>query len=211
MVEKVLNGKLFEYCYFAHDDKDKTCICIDPGYNAETIMRYIEEKEFVVDTIFLTHAHFDHMLSCKNIQDKFDCKIYISSDDEKILYDADKNYSVIIHKYDFDKLNITSNVHDDEKINIIGYDITCISTPGHTLGGMSFYIESEKTLFSGDTLFKDTFGRVDLYGGNYDSIRNSIIHKLFLLPDDTIVYPGHGDATSIGYEKINNEILRGVQ
>ena len=208
-VEKVLNGKLLEYCYLAHDDKEKKCICIDPGYNTETIMKYIDDRNLVVDTILLTHSHFDHMLSCKSLQDKFGSKIYISKEDEKTLYDADNNYATLIHQYTFDKFNITANVHDGEHLNVLGYDIECISTPGHTFGGFSFYIESEKTLFSGDTLFKDTFGRIDLYGGSFEAIKNSIIHKLFLLPDDTIVYPGHGEMTSIGYEKENNEILRG--
>lgn len=208
VVEKVLNGKLFEYCYFFHDEDNSNVICVDPGYNTDIIMKYIKEKEFIVDSILLTHGHFDHMLSCKSIQDAFDSKIYISEEDEKILYDPYNNYADMIHKFDIDKINITKNINDGEILNIIGLDIKCISTPGHTSGGFSFYIEKEKILFSGDTLFKDTYGRTDLYSGDFEMIKDSILHKLFLLPDDTVVYPGHGRATTIGDEKKYNEILR---
>ena len=210
VVEKSINGKLFEWCYFLHKENEKKAICIDPGYDTDHLMRYIEEKGFDVDTILLTHGHFDHMLSCKTIQDKFNSKIYISKEDEEILYDPHKNYSELIRKYELDKINITKNISDNEILNIIGLDIKCIATPGHTKGGMSFYVESEKVLFSGDTLFFETYGRVDLYGGDYEAIKNSIIHKLFLLPDDVIVYPGHGEDTTIGYEKEHNGVIGGM-
>ena len=88
----------------------------------------------------------------------------------------------------------------------MGRKIRCISTPGHTKGGMSYYFENEKMLFSGDTLFFETFGRIDLYGGSYKEIKDSIVNKLFKLPSDVIVYPGHGEMTSIGKEKLHNEI-----
>lgn len=210
VVEKVLNGKLHEYCYFIHENDKKESICIDPGYNTETIMDYIEKSDLMIDSILLTHGHFDHILSCKTIQDKNSSKIYISKEDEEILYDPHHNYSEMIHKFSIDKFDIANNVYDDGHLNIINLDIRCISTPGHTKGGFSYYIESEGVLFSGDTLFHDTFGRTDLYGGDFDAIRNSIVHKLFLLPDNTVVYPGHGQPTTIGYEKNHNEIIWGV-
>ena len=210
VVEKSLNGKLFEYCYFLHKEDSLDTICIDPGYDTNHLMRYIEEKNFKVDTILLTHGHFDHMISCKAIQDNFNSKIYVSKEDEEILYDSSKNYAELIRKYEFDKLNITANISDNEMLSILGFDIKCIATPGHTKGGFSFYLEKEKILFSGDTLFFETYGRVDLYGGDFETIKDSIIHKLFLLPDDVVVYPGHGQDTTIGYEKEHNEIFGGV-
>ena len=150
------------------------------------------------------------MISCKAIQEKFNSKIYISEEDEEILYDSHKNYAELIRKHEFDRLNITANISDNEILNILGFDIKCIATPGHTKGGFCFYLEKEKILFSGDTLFFETYGRVDLYGGDFETIKNSIIHKLFLLPDDVTVYPGHGSETNIAYEKEHNEIFGGV-
>lgn len=207
VVEKVLNGKLLEYCYFLHKEDEKESVCIDPGYDSDKILNYIEKKGLVVDTILLTHGHFDHILGARAIIDKFSPKVYISEEDEKILYDPYNNYADMIKVYDIPKIDITKNVHDEDIIEALGLSIKCLSTPGHTSGCISYYIESEKILFSGDTLFKETFGRVDLYSGDFATIQNSILHKLFLLPDDTKVYPGHGRETTIGYEKIHNEIL----
>ncbi len=209
-LDKVMNGKLFEYCYYLHKDNDKRSICIDPGYDTNRIMNFIEQNGLIIDTILLTHGHFDHMLSCKAIQDKFNCKIYISKEDEEILYDPHRNYAELIRKYELEKFKITANVVDDEELEIIGLKVKCIATPGHTKGGFSYYIESENMLFSGDTLFYKTCGRTDLYGGDFEAIKNSIVHKLFTLPDDTKVYPGHGNETNILYEKIHNEIIRGA-
>lgn len=204
-IEKILNGKLLEFCYFIHEENDKIGFCIDPGYDTETIIETITKNEYVVSDILLTHAHFDHMLSCAKLVEKYNSKIYISEIDSKILYNADQNYANLIGKTDFDKLNIEKFVSDGDILNICGVDIKCISTPGHTKGGMSYYIENMKTLFSGDTLFFEVYGRTDLYSGDLTDIINSI-KKLFLLPDNTKVFPGHGDTTTIGYEKAHNEI-----
>ncbi|MBO6119668.1 MAG: MBL fold metallo-hydrolase [Lachnospiraceae bacterium] len=206
-IEKVLNGRLAEFCYFIHAN-DNDCICIDPGYETDRIMRYIEQHNLVVKEILLTHGHFDHMLSCYYLQQKFGSNIYISKEDEEILYNAEHNYSNLINKTTFDEFKIKDYVKDNEMINLLGYDIRCISTPGHTKGSMSFYFETQRVLFSGDTLFFETYGRVDLYGGSYADIKNSIENKLFTLPNEVLVYPGHGETTSIGKEKLHNDIRR---
>lgn len=206
-IEKVLNGRLAEFCYFIHAN-DNDCICIDPGYETDRIKRYIEQHNLVVKEILLTHGHFDHMLSCYYLQQKFGSNIYISKEDEEILYNAEHNYSNLINKTTFDEFKIKDYVKDNEMINLLGYDIRCISTPGHTKGSMSFYFETQKVLFSGDTLFFETYGRVDLYGGSYTDIKDSIENKLFTLPNEVLVYPGHGETTSIGKEKLHNDIRR---
>ena len=205
-VERVLNGKLAEYCYLVHDEGSKDCICIDPGYDKERIFRFIDSRELIVKEILLTHGHFDHMLSCYDLQKRFGSNIYISKDDEEILYNAEHNYSNLINKTSFDRFDIKDFVKDNDEIELMGYKIKCISTPGHTKGGMSYYFENEKMVFSGDTLFFETFGRIDLYGGSCKEIKNSILNKLFILPNEVIVYPGHGELTSIGKEKLHNEI-----
>ena len=207
VVEKVVNGRLFEFCYFAHSESDSNSICIDPGYDTKRILDFIKSKDLNVTDILLTHGHFDHMLSCKVLQDIFNADIYISEIDEKILYEPEQNYANLINKTSFEHFNITKNLYDGDIIMLNGYQIKCISTPGHTDGSISYYFENDKVLFSGDTLFFETYGRCDLYTGNFDKIKDSICNKLFNLPDDTIVYPGHGQTTSIGEEKVHNEIL----
>ena len=207
-IERILNGRLAEYCYLIHSIDSKDCICIDPGYDVERIMKYVKKNNFVVKVILLTHGHFDHMLSCSDMQKEFNCDIYISKEDEELLYNAEHNYSNLINKTSFDKFEIKDNVKDGDELNFLGFKIKCIGTPGHTKGGISYYFENEKVLFSGDTLFFETFGRIDLYGGSYKEIKNSIENKLFTLPNDTMVYPGHGELTSIGKEKLHNEIRR---
>lgn len=207
IVEKVINGRLFEFCYLVHNENDLKTICIDPGYDTKRILSFIESKGLNVTDILLTHGHFDHMLSCKSLQDIFNSNIYISEIDEKILYESEHNYANLINKTSFDHFNITKNLFDGDIITLNGYKIKCISTPGHTEGSLCFYFEDEKVLFSGDTLFFETYGRCDLYTGDFNKIKNSICNTLFKLPDDTIVYPGHGETTSIGEEKVHNEIL----
>lgn len=207
VVEKVLNGRLFEICYFAHSDESLNTICVDPGYDTKRILDYIESKNLIVTDILLTHGHFDHMLSCKVLQDRFNSNVYISNTDEKILYEPEHNYANLINKTDFDRIDIKKNIYDSETIVINGFAIKCLSTPGHTEGSFCYYFEDDKVLFSGDTLFFKTYGRCDLYTGDINKIKESINNKLFKLPDDTIVYPGHGNSTYISDEKINNEIL----
>lgn len=209
-VEKILNGKLFELCYFIHEENSKVGVCVDPGYETNTIMSFIKENNYEVSDILLTHGHFDHMLSTVDLIKEFNSKVYMSKDDEEMLLNAEHNYSNLINKTSFEKIDIHKFVGDDEIINLIGKDIKCIKTPGHTKGGMCFYFEKDKIVFTGDTLFYETFGRVDLYGGSYKELKNSIINKLFLLPNEVFVYPGHGENTTIGHEKNNNEI-RGVR
>ena len=207
VVERVINGRLFEYCYFVHAELDLNSICVDPGYDTKRILDFIKSKNLKVTDILLTHGHFDHMLSCKVLQDMFNANIYISEIDEKILYDAEHNYASIINLTSFDRFNITKNLFDGDLITLNNYKIKCMSTPGHTRGSLCYYFEDEKMLFSGDTLFSGTYGRCDLYTGDFTEIKESIINKLFKLPDDIIVYPGHGNATNIGEEKVHNEIL----
>lgn len=207
IIDRVLNGKLLEYVYFIYREGKSSAICIDPGYDTAHILKHLDEKSLNMETILLTHGHFDHMLSCKELQTKYNSVIYVSKEDEDILFDVNKNYATLLHKSEVEKFDV-KNIADGDVLNLLDLDVKCISTPGHTKGGMSFYIESEKILFSGDTLFFETYGRTDLYSSSFDDIKNSIINKLFLLPDDVIVYPGHGKETNIGYEKIHNEILR---
>ena len=122
--------------------------------------------------------------------------------EEELLADAEKNLSAMWAEGFTMKAD--ELVVDNQKIEIAGMKITVIETPGHTLGGVCYYIEKEHVLFAGDTLFFESYGRTDFPGGSMFSLIRSLGKKLFVLPDETDVYPGHGQATSIGYEKTHN-------
>lgn len=209
IVEKLLNGALYEYMYFVHEENSKVGFCVDPGYDVNKIMNWIAENDFVVKDVLLTHGHFDHVLACPELEKKFAPTIYLSKEDEEILYDPDKSFSILINKTTYDRFDISKFVKDGDIIEVLGRKVKCIATPGHTNGGMCYYFEDQGIMFTGDTLFKESYGRTDLYGGSDENIYDSIVNKLFKYPDDTLVYPGHGDATTIGYEKINNDLVRG--
>ena len=105
------------------------------------------------------------------------------------------------------ELEVDILLEDNEKVNLAGFDIEVIHTPGHTQGGVCYYIEDEGVLFSGDTLFADSIGRTDLPTGDIRALRNSIIKRLFVLPEEVEVYPGHGAKTTIGHEKAHNPFI----
>lgn len=209
VIEKLLNGSLYEYTYFVHEANEKVGFCVDPGYDVKKIMDWITKNNFLVKDVLLTHGHFDHVLTCPELEKKFNPTIYLSKEDEEILYDPYKSFSILINKTTFDKFKITKYVKDNEIIEVLGHKVKCILTPGHTKGGICYYFEDQGIMFTGDTLFKESYGRTDLYGGSDENMYNSVVNKLFKYKDDTIVYPGHGDPTTIGYEKENNDLVRG--
>lgn len=203
VVEKILNGKLLEWTYFVHEKGNNVGFIVDPGYDIEAIEKKIFDKNYFVDTILLTHAHFDHMYSAKDIVEKHNSRVYMDKDDEELISSKEHNYATFVKNLPDNYFKVDKFLKDYERLKICNFDITCIKTPGHTKGGMCYYLEKEKILFSGDTLFFEAFGRTDLYGGNFTSIKESLT-KLFKLPDDVVVFPGHGDLTTIKHEKEYN-------
>jgi len=142
------------------------------------------------EALLITHGHFDHT-ECAH---KYGCPVYMDS--------ADVGLKVFGHKAkDFE---IAHSPQDGEIFNIAGFNITAISIPGHTKGGICYYFKDQKIIFTGDTLFEGSVGRTDLPGGSHSELIAAIRAKIFTLPDDTTVYPGHGDKTTIGAEKKSN-------
>lgn len=208
-VEKILNGLLYELCYFVHEEDKNVGFCIDPGYDVRKILSFLDKNDYIVDSILLTHGHFDHSIGCEEIVKKYNSKIYCTKEEVDLIFDPEKNYSYQIKKHEPMDIEIYKTLEDNEVIEICGQKIKCITTPGHTKGGVCYYIDDAKILFSGDTLFYKTFGRTDFYGGSIAEIFDSIKNKLFKLDDSVTVYPGHGDMTSIGFEKENNVVMEG--
>ena len=170
---------------------------IDPGVSYDEISENAENIRYIL----LTHCHYDHIDSLLELKEKTGAMIVFSENNN--LNNAEINLS----SYVYGK-NIGTEpdilVGDGDTLEFL--NIKCIKTEGHTSCGMCYLLDDK--LFSGDTLFRDSVGRCDLPTGNFDMLKSSIINKLYTLPDDVIVYPGHGESTTIGYEKKFNSFVR---
>ncbi len=196
-------GPLQVNCYIIYDEETKEGVIIDPGDNAADIIKFVNKQSLKISHILNTHGHIDHIGGNFEVKSALNAKLGIHKSDENLLEDSFNNGAAFLmlpfqpHKTDF-YLSEESDIIIDKII------IKVIHTPGHTQGGVCFYIKEGNLLFSGDTLFSGSIGRTDLPGGNYDSIISSIKNKLFILPDKTIIYPGHGPASTIKEEKQSN-------
>lgn len=198
----VVNGRFSENCYLL--STEDSAVIVDPGeFNAE-IEKFCSDNQNKEKVILLTHCHFDHILGAKEIRDKFGYKVYISNHDNQGLTGDElslcKRFRFNQEFFSADKL-----LSDGEKFSVGDLNFTVIATPGHTKGSLCYLLGN--LLFSGDTLFYETFGRVDLPSGNKDELVESI-DKLLLLHDDIKVFSGHGQMTTIAHEKEHNPYKR---
>lgn len=198
-IKNILVGEIFTNCYLVKNEKTKEGFIVDPGGDAYKLVAHIGNMDMKPKAILLTHGHCDHIGAVMELKEKYGIDVYASTIEEELLGDTRLNLSgwmgmnvaIKADKY----------LKDGEIINIAGFDIKFILTPGHTKGSGCFYIEDEKVLFSGDTLFCMSRGRTDFPGGSEREIIDSIKNKLLTLPGDTTVLPGHNEETSIEYER----------
>ena len=186
--------------YIVEDEETKETMVIDPGGEADKILEMLDILEANVKYIYLTHCHGDHIGAVSEVKSKKGGKILIHRDDAEGLDDENINLSACINMGDIE-LEPDSRVDDRDLIHVGSLEFRVIHTPGHTKGSTSLYCEKEGLLFSGDTLFRGTWGRTDLPTSSFVQIIDSITKKLLVLPDETIVYPGHGKSTLIKEEK----------
>lgn len=198
-------GGVSTNCYIVYQEGQKDAVIIDPADNGAFLLNKCRELGVEPAAVLLTHGHFDHILAADDIRRAFRCKIYAGMDEDRMLQDPSLNLSGTMGT-EQTGLNADYLLRDGEKLNLLGCEWKVIFTPGHTAGSVSYYVESEEVLFSGDTLFEESLGRTDLPTGSSAEIIKSIGEKLFLLPDMTMVYPGHGEPTSIGHEKQYNPV-----
>ena len=191
--------------FVAYNKETLECLIVDPSAQAQSIIKVIEENKLKPSAILLTHGHFDHIMAVNDLVEKYKIKVYISKNDEAMLGDSYKSggKSFIGHGY-VAKADFLLN--DGDVIRLLDEDIKFIATPGHTKGSGCYYIESEKILFSGDTVFREDCGRTDLYGGDNPTIIRSIYDKVLTLPEDVNILPGHMDMTTVGHEKKFNPV-----
>ncbi len=196
--------------FLVYDAQSKRAAVIDPGcsnaYEENLLTETIETQKLNLELIINTHLHIDHIFGNSFLKEKFGAKLVYSQADEFLLplmYEEAKKYNVALKPSPQADLFL----EDIDAIEIAGKKFKPLYTPGHSPGGYSFYCEKEKICFTGDVLFKESIGRTDLWEGDYDLLTDSIYDKLFVLPDETVVYPGHGPETTIGYEKRFNPFL----
>ena len=177
-------------CYIITDEKSKEIMVIDPAGDVDKIEELINILGGKLKYIYLTHCHGDHILGVMDLKKRCGGKILIHRYDAEGLNDKTINLSMYIDIPEIE-LEADSIVDDEDRIHLGDLEFKVIHTPGHTKGGSSLYCEKEKCLFSGDTIFRGTWGRTDIPTSSMKDIMNSIIKKILVLPDDTIVYPGH--------------------
>lgn len=205
-IGRMVIGAVQTNCYFVYDEEQrgavKDVIVFDVPDQGATIYQRLKSKGFHVAGILLTHAHFDHIWGVQELRAKSGAKVYALEEERPLCESADLNVSEGAGRACTIKPN--EYVKDGQELTIAGITCKVIATPGHTIGSCCYYFEEAGFLVSGDTLFAESVGRSDLPTGSAGELVRSVKEKLFVLPDETKVYPGHGDATSIGHEKQYN-------
>jgi hydroxyacylglutathione hydrolase len=216
-------GMLQCNCHIVGDPKTREAIVIDPGDDAAKILEVIERHHLKVIAILVTHTHIDHVIGLCRVHDATGAPVYVHGDDLDLYRMLDLQANWLGMKTP-QTSPIDQLVREGDVIRWGGYQAQIIHTPGHTPGSICLYMPSDMPeesavsgpakrgtgkLFAGDTLFAGSIGRTDLWGGDFAGIIRSLKGKLLELPDETVVYPGHGESTTIGKERATNPFLAG--
>lgn len=203
-IKKMIVSDYETNCYILSDEKTKEAVIIDPGDDGVVLMEYITQENLQVKYILNTHGHNDHVGNNDYMKEKTKALVAIHADDVDILTNP--------------KLYIADDLapqqapdiilHNGDEITFGEYTLSVLYTPGHTKGGVCFWEKEAKLCFCGDTLFRGTIGRADLYGGDIEILLKSVRERMSKIPDDTQIYPGHGPASTMGYERKLNRYLK---
>lgn len=214
-IGRMVMGVCQTNCYFLYRDGEHGCIVADPADQGASIYSALKRNGFRVEGILLTHGHFDHIWGLDALRDAVNAaaesdglepvKVYAHEAEKELLRDAHKNVSEQAGRPCTTYADVY--VKDGQEISLAGMSCKVIATPGHTAGGCCYYFQEAGILVAGDTLFAESVGRTDFPTGSMSTLVRSIKDKLFVLPDDTRVYPGHGERTTIGHEKEHNPFL----
>lgn len=201
------SGALQVNTYLAVDEETNKGFIVDPGGYNPALTKMVKDENIDIEYIILTHGHSDHICGVKeHLEDFPGARVVADKEEEPMLHDVRFNFSAefgMPYTVDADIY-----VTDGDEINVGNINLKFFHTPGHSPGGMCIYAEKENVLFSGDTLFRQSIGRTDFPGCSFEALAESIKEKLFVLPDETQVFPGHMGPTQIGFEKRNNPFVR---
>lgn len=204
-IEKFVLGSMGTNCYLLINEETKELVIVDPATCPDYMISHIKSNGYIPKAIFLTHAHFDHVMGIDGWVREFDIPVYLHEDEKQVLEDPQLNLSGVFgSSYSYNKVEC---LQDGQLLEVADLKFKVIHTPGHTAGGCCYYEEAEGILMSGDTLFCQSVGRSDFPTGSMATLVRSIKEKLFCLPDDVMVYPGHNDLTCIADEKMYNPFV----
>ncbi len=218
-VENIVLGMCATNCYavfdggartpggYVDDGQIKDAVIIDPAADVSRIEAMISHYNLRPTAVLLTHGHFDHMLAADAVRKIYGIKVYAGADERQIMTNESANLSL-----PFTGEGMTFEADEYFKpgdvLSFAGFNIRTIPVPGHTIGSVCYYFDAQKVLFSGDTLFEGSVGRSDFPTGSSGQLIRAIESELLCLPDDVKVFPGHGQSTTIGYERVNNPFLQ---
>lgn len=205
MITNMTVGMIQEHTYFFIDDKTKHGFIVDPGEEGKRILKYIQEEGFIIEKILITHGHFDHIGAVSYLKEALNVPVVIHTEGKKYLEDASLNLSGAF-KGAF-TLQADEYVNEGDEIVLAAnpeMKLSVIHVPGHTFDGIAFYAAKEGVAFVGDIIFEGAVGRSDFPGGNGALLLQGIREKIFTLPDETVLCPGHGNTTTVGKEKATN-------
>ncbi|HHN73430.1 MAG TPA: MBL fold metallo-hydrolase [Thermopetrobacter sp.] len=210
MIHEVLPvGMLACNCSIYGDEQTREAIVVDPGDNVDTILAVLKRHGLKVTAIVVTHGHIDHVAGAQALRRATGAPVYMNAADQEQLDQLDWQASWLGMPPP-ERVEVDSELKDGDRLTVGPVELTVLHTPGHTRGSCCLWIPAEQKLIAGDTLFRDSIGRTDLPGGDSRRILASIKEKLLGLPDETRVFPGHGEETTIGREKELNYFLRGL-
>ena len=203
IVNKLVVGPLASNCYIAGSESNKEGMIVDPGAEAEVILKSVNDLGLDIKFILLTHGYIDHVGALKEVKEATGAEVAIHSDDAESLQGQ---FLSTVFGFPSHPLPPPDRLlKDGDSIDIGDLHFVILHTPGHTPGGICLF--GQGVVFSGDTLFNYGIGRIDLPGGSYSQLMKSINAKLMVMPDETTVYPGHGPTTTIGAERWGNPFL----
>ena len=207
IIKTLVVGPLETNSYILSCPKTKEAVVVDPGDESHLVLNYLKQEQLKVKYILNTHGHWDHVAENDVIRQATGALVAIHNDDQELILNPEKVGSPFHQNLQGLKpADMLLRNHD--QITFGEYTLEVIYTPGHTKGGCCFYEPEEKVCFSGDTLFKGTIGRTDLYGGSYAELVNSVKKRLAHLADETEVYPGHGPSTTMKIERKVNPYVK---
>lgn len=207
LVKTYITGMLENNNYLLYDEKSKEAVLFDCTEYLPEIQTFLTNNNATLKYVLLTHGHFDHILGLKELHENMpNVPIYAHKDDKDLI----ENVATFVDRFvgglgKVDVPPITKYIDENEDLTIGEEKIKIYHTPGHTKGGVCYFVDDK--LFSGDTIFLGSVGRTDLPGGSYESLRNSVRQVLNNLDENVKIYTGHGDLTTVGYEKQNNPVL----